>query len=205
MLGMALNLKGTPLPGGGAVIWPSKGLLLGVRRLHNLSAISGTNNAPRGTTINRLYLIPWVLAIEAAIDQLSIRVSTAAGAGGRARLGMYKAAASQLPGDLLVDAGEVVTDVVGKKDRAVNLVLTPGLYWAALHIGVSNPSLNGVPESAAWIGSPIGVGDSDSQLNGNGNSMTAQDVAYGPLPLNVVPGAVENTGLPNIWARFALA
>ncbi len=71
------------------------------------------------------------------LDRLAIRVTTVAGAGKKARLGIYAPTSDKdlLPSALVLDAGEVAIDALGMQAASIAQDLTAkGLYWIALTV-----------------------------------------------------------------------
>jgi len=93
------------------------------------------NSLGGGTvTQNRLYYTPFYVDKETTFDRIGLNVSSATS--GNARLGVYAVDPdTNLPGDLILDAGTVDTSTTGVKEITINLTLQQGFYYLA---GVSN-------------------------------------------------------------------
>jgi len=79
-------------------------------------------------TANLMRAIPFICPKTITLDRISVNVTT--GATGKARLGIYKAGTNINPVDLILDAGEVDTAVLGTKTITINQTLEGNnLYW----------------------------------------------------------------------------
>lgn len=153
------------------------------------------NGTTTTLTADRMYSLPFMVMAEETFDRICIHVSTASGAGTKARLGIYYNDAGK-PGARLLDAGEVATDSTGSKEITISQVLPPGLYWLVV-LAQSTPAVYG---PIATVGL-IGVGTIGTAGNGNAIYITTQ--AYGVLPdphTTPVPG---NNVSPGITLRRA--
>lgn len=161
--------------------------------------------AGNGFTIDILYATPFALGRDATIDQLAMRTSTAAGAGGVARFGIYGCDANLNPTALIVDGGEVTTDVLNtQRTVTVYTPLRAGIYWAAFTSGVANPTMITCNVSGFIGGSIIGFTD------GSLSSMVAAGIsvarAYAALPAAWPAGSAPlGAGVfpPLVYARFS--
>lgn len=166
-MGVAV-LRGPAAAGGTP---PARAKGLGV----TFHAFPGTYPFARSTisfTVDRVYYEPWRVEAAITLDQLSVRVMTAA-ASGVARLGIAEATQDWQPGALVLDAGEVSTATTGHKAVAISQALEPGLYLGLVLCGVAAPILD------TWqCASPLGirgdVGNYVEQING--------PQAYGAFP-----------------------
>lgn len=81
---------------------------------------------------NNMYLVPFFTAKELTIQAIGIMVNVAAGAGAKARLGVYQDdGAGGL--SLALDAGQVPIDVATAQSvTGLSLTLAPGFWWRAL-------------------------------------------------------------------------
>jgi hypothetical protein len=113
----------------------------------------------------------------ATLVELGIRVNTASAAGTKARLGLYaeRSSSDPLPGALILDAGEVLTDAAAYVAATISQAITAGTpYWLAVNFQ-STPTVMNVPGAGA--GAPLGY------LNTGGAIATILRVlAYGPMP-----------------------
>jgi len=81
---------------------------------------------------NRVNYFPIRVSTPITIDAIVIEVTTAAGAGSKARLGIYNADRNWQPTSLVVDAGEVAVDAIAVVSKAVSQVLPAGRYLLAI-------------------------------------------------------------------------
>jgi hypothetical protein len=85
--------------------------------------------ATGATTLEQLRCVPFVVGRTTTFDRIAIEVTTA-GAGGTVRLGIYSDT-DGIPGEVVLDAGTVVTSALGVKEIIIDQELSPGLYWLA--------------------------------------------------------------------------
>ena len=69
---------------------------------------------------------------------VEVRIATISG---RARIALYSDVAGK-PGDLIVDAGEILTASTGYASRPLELLLDPGMYWMAIAVNTSTTLRN---------------------------------------------------------------
>lgn len=100
---------------------------------------SGQYTGPAGTystsgeVVDRVYYTPIFVPRRTTFDRIAVdHTSTAAGAGGVQRLGIYSTASGDKPGTLILDAGTVdMTTAPALKAITISQTLNPGLYWLA--------------------------------------------------------------------------
>lgn len=126
---------------------------------------------------NRLYVAPVVVVRNMTIDRIAIDV-TAGDAGKKARLGIYKDNGSGVPGDLLLDAGEVDVSDVETDEITISgdQVMLRGLYWLAV-ISDGTPSMFGPDKTKPPI-TVTGISTNFSKRLGE----VFVDHTYGTLP-----------------------
>ena len=139
-----------------------------------------------GAAIGGLYAVPLPIAKAVVLDEIGIEVSGAAAAGGAARLGIYATDEDGLPGDLLIDAGAVVTDATGFQSvTGLALPLYVGWWWAAAYFYTAAPG------SVRGSGSTVALG-----------SREPTDVTAGLVGLSSPGwGSTWVGGLPSRWPR----
>lgn len=151
-----------------------------------------TTNAP---ALNTMVLVPVLVQGRRTFDQIACEVSTAGGAGGLTRLGIYEADANGLPWSLILDAGTVANTTTGAKTLVINQTLGPGLYWLAIVNQTAAATYRAISASqiivpATSLGNNSGVGYSHS------------GAVSGGLPAAFTYSAVV-TGAPRVALRFA--
>lgn len=119
---------------------------------------AGISNATVLTTVavavSTLVAIPFV-ATASAVTGLAFRVSTASGANGKGRVGIYDSLGSRTglmyPGSLVKDGGEFSVSSTGvKSTTSLTVNLTEGaLYFAAYICGTAAPTVVAIPPSGA--------------------------------------------------------
>lgn len=102
---------------------------------------SGSDVAPAAGVLGAQALI---LGTSTTLTDLWVQVGTAGDIGSRFRLGVYTNRSGDFyPDSLLVDAGTVPADVVGRQGiTGLTLALKPGVYWLA---GVSQSFVTTAP------------------------------------------------------------
>lgn len=153
--GAAADVIATPTYSGPTLLWQAPGW----------DASGGS--ATFGFTADRDYYFPIALTCDATVTALAIDVSTAAGAGATARIGIYPADASWQPGSLSVDAGTVAIDSTGIKSvTGMSTALTAGRYLLAINHSSSSAVLrciSGSPPGAFTV-SGLGSGNIQAML-----------------------------------------
>ena len=94
--------------------------------------------------LNSLRAFPFFSVRAGTIDRLCFRVTTAAAAGGLARMGIYQATGETnlYPNNLIVDTGTISTTTTGIKNFTVNVALAANtLYWFVINFGTAAPSI----------------------------------------------------------------
>lgn len=85
-----------------------------------------------GASAGSIYYTPIYVDGSTAFDRICINVTTAGAASTLARLGIYRAdATNEAPGTLVVDAGTVDVATTGEKLATISQTLTSGMYWLA--------------------------------------------------------------------------
>lgn len=127
-----LTMIGAPIPGAGVIS--------GSYSVAATNPGSGTSNAQGNNTLR---VCPWYLPNPVTIIRMGCEVTVIGGVGSLFRIGIYADNGNLQPGTLLLDAGTVVTDVVGVPEVTTSLALQPGLYWigGALQNAASQPTV----------------------------------------------------------------
>jgi hypothetical protein len=116
--------------------------------------VAGTSVSAVALTADTLYAIPFLVNKTNTFDRISIDVTAAAAAGKKARLGIYQSnTATQLPGTLLLDAGEVAVDAIATVEITISQALSAGLYYLAV-VSDGTPTLqaNAAASATAYLG-----------------------------------------------------
>jgi len=143
------------------------------------TAILGAT-ATMALTANTIYAFPFLVVRKSRWDRMNIVVTTAA-SGTKVRIGIYTDR-DLYPHQLIVDAGEVLTDSTGSKDALIDVVLEPGLYWLVM-LSNGAPTLGGIApgNTFAILG--------QSNVNTLGNNSWRGSFTYGVLPQTFPSGA----------------
>lgn len=98
---------------------------------YNLAEGGDSSQTPLNNT---MYATRLPVAKPCTLDRIGIEVTIVGEAGSLLRLGIYRDDATQgnYPGSLLLDAGTVVGDVIGRKEVTISQALAVGLYWVVV-------------------------------------------------------------------------
>ena len=143
---------------------------------------------------NLMYAMPFYVNESHAYDRIAVHVTTLK-AGSNIQLGIYADSAG-VPGDLILDAGNVSGASTGGKEININQTLARGWYWLAA-VSDNTPTLRTYQGSSmfGWLGATTGV-----DTTYYGGMSVAQ--GYGALPTPFTAGAVLTaTGVPRIMLR----
>jgi len=148
---------------------------------------AGTLSIP----VDTINLVPFFVPRDIHIDRLAFIVTTAGGAGSKARVGIYNATqvAPFVPTTLIVDGGEFDSTAINGKIANVDVTLLGGLlYFAAVFTGVNAPTVrSGGNLSIPLLGYLLNAASTaTTPITG---IKLAQ--AYGALPI-IMPAAVSS-------------
>jgi hypothetical protein len=169
--------------------------------------IAGMTNALALSTatpaLNELKAIPFFCEKTISIDRLTINVTSAASAGGVARVGIYNNTSEDnpYPSSRIVDSGEIATDSTGVKDITITPVTLVGgnLYWFVYLPGVATATVRSLA-----LGGTIPIFGLDTTMGTGVGSMWNPSLAYGALPSTYTAGgSVTSQNPPAIGFRIA--
>lgn len=155
--------------------------------------------AASAITINIIYLVPVYIPARTTITKLGFQVTTAASAGGLARLGIYRAQ-NGAPSDLIIDAGTVATTTTGAKEITINTRLDSGTYFIAANFNIAC-SVNF--HSGAAAQRTAMYGQSTPTTTGAGlENATYIAAAFAAFPsTGVAPVFAATQAEPHLWFR----
>jgi len=152
-------------------------------------------------SVDQLLAMPFYAGFGGTVDTVAFNITTGAGAGGKARCGIYDSDNSGLglaPRNLLIDGGEFDATVTGLKSTTVSVAMREGeTYWLVFLCGVNAPTVTTF--TSGW------------HVFGRDNTFAAQSAlvktgfAYAALPASF-PSPVtgfSNPGTPLVCVRFA--
>ncbi len=144
------------------------------------------------SAIGSLRAFPFYVPKTIKVDRIAMKVTTAASAGGVARMGIYADDGTCFPGARVVDGGEVAVDSTGVKESTIDVTLRGGkLYWLVVICGVATGTkVQGIPIGSV-MGGVLGI---DNSLTGNTITGWASVQTYGALP------ATYPTATVSVWA-----
>ncbi len=143
-----------------------------------VASATATLAASAGT----LYAVPIFAPRFGTIDRIAYEVTTAGGAGGVGRQGIYAATSETnlYPSALVVDGGEHVVTSTGMKISTVAVTLEPDvLYWGVVLFGTNAPTVRTTAASET-LWSPIGLDLATSTQIWD--TMFTRSQTYGALP-----------------------
>lgn len=82
-------------------------------------------------TNNRLRAVPFFVPGPVTISRIGAEVTAIGEAGSKVRLGIYADNGTGMPGQLVVDAGQIAGDSATVQELTVSAAIGPGWYWAA--------------------------------------------------------------------------
>jgi hypothetical protein len=120
--------------------------------------------------VDEVRLVPFLVTRPTFLDRIAFVTTVLSGAGGLARIGIYRAIQTPpfLPGLLLVDSGAIAVDA-GNGGKITNtvLMLQPGWHWAAYTCGVSAPTIRNLASIAGgWAGLEVVAGATTVNVGG---------------------------------------
>lgn len=188
----------TTSSGGGSspVIHP--GYRSGIYYPHS-SYVSGvSNNTP--IPQSAIAYTPMIIYSAVTIDRIGLNVSTAV-SNALCRLAIYSNV-SALPGNLIVDAGELDCSTIGGKEIPVSLTLSPGVYWFAGTV----PTTNSVPNITIISSNFSNVSVlGQSSISTNSNCVLRQgSYTYAAYPSTAPVNSLSyfvNNNCPLFWFR----
>ncbi len=158
-----------------------------------------TNLGSQSIAAHYLFVSYFLVGASVNFDRIAVRNTSAATAGGRARLGIYTIGQNGQPTNPIVDAGEIATDTTGDKLSAIDQTLGSGWYGlvsifnnTCSVLGTNNSGYMGL--QAYWGR----AGDPNFGLIGR----SGVPMSYGVLPATL-PGAIttDNNSSPIISLR----
>lgn len=165
-----------------------------------VNQVAPTTPAP---AINVLRAYPVWIPKTITVDRIAFEVTTAAGAGGKARVGIYSSTSETdpKPAALKVDGGEYNVESTGVKETTISTQLVgPAIYWFCYLCGTSAPTIRGMPAGAVLP--LLGMA---STFGANLNTCVTRSFSYAALP-DPFGTPVEATGnVPLIGVRIASA
>ena len=154
-------------------------------------------------TVDLMHLTPIAIRRACTLDRIAC-AHVSAVASSVARLGIYSDDGTGWPGNLLLDAGTVVTSSgSGPKEIAISQAVSGGLYWTAF---VSQGGASG-PTFKTASGSNYGWLNTGAANTAEANSFTAgigaisQDGVAGALPATFSGTTARATGIVSVQVR----
>lgn len=102
--------------------------------------LDGATDATLALTLNRLYLVPFLVRGPMSVDRIAIEVTTGGSAGSVIRLGIYNSS-NGLPSTVLVDAGTVDGTGIAVVSATVAVTLQPAQVWLAAVAQTAAPTV----------------------------------------------------------------
>lgn len=149
---------------------------------------------------------PFILASSGTVDVLRVRSLGAANA--RVRFGIAQSTGAPLysVSTVLVDSGDLdaSSSAVTSTNAGLNVFLQAGtVYWGLLEPGTAAANFWGVPTTAGYASSIIGV--PDTTLSGGHITNLRFARTYGAFPpsFSTYTAAASSDAVPNIYALFS--
>jgi hypothetical protein len=168
--------------------------------LQNCSTL--TTGAP---AINEIWCVPFIPNQRIAITSIGFRVTSAGGAGSKARVGIYdmQSQSDFMPKHLIYDSGEFSTTTTGnKQNTSISVVLEPGqMYWFAYLAGTAAPTIRTIPPAGIYPLHGVGIAATVPEV---GISLTYSYAAL-PADMNLTSGRsdfVASSPIPAIFVTF---
>ena len=147
------------------------------------------------TVIDRCWVVPFEVGKTTTFDRIASEVTIVGSGGNTLRMGVYRTT-NGLPDALALDAGTSDASILGAFEKAINLQLTPGLYWLAM---VSNVGVPAEVRALGALGSKY-VGHTANPLAINYKSYRTTAGVAGALPANFGTPVADSSG-PKIFMR----
>lgn len=138
------------------------------------------------TATGRIYFSPFRARCAQSFDRIAFTNGNSVNSN-RFRLGVFEGDAAGRPGDLLIDAGElIVSDTNTETIRAIatSIDLSEGLYWLAFSCNTNSPSIHTINESSLVMGLDWYTEKGSALFDGGKYGFYATQ-AYGALPASV--------------------
>lgn len=136
-------------------------------------------------TADRAYAVPFLRAVDASIDAVAFRVSTAGASGKLAKVAVYDVGSDGLPGTKLAESGSLAVDSTGNKIGTFTAFKPPARFFCALVCDGAPIIIATASGTVGWC--PLGL---DGTLN--------------PTPFIYHAGATSIT-FPGTWTAVASA
>lgn len=139
-----------------------------------------------------LNAFPWPNEVDRTVTKMAITILTAAAAGKKARMGIYKDDGTVYPGAKVIDSGEFAIDAMGVVEvTGLSAVLEAGtLYWLCI-LTDANIVVAGFDPTYVVCGF---IGSSSNNPTATRDSTFYVAQAYGALPATY-PGSASTTHL----------
>lgn len=154
------------------------------------AGMTGCSTLTGSIAVNTLRAVPFLCPRSLTADRLAFEVTTAAGAGGVARVGIYTnlSDTSPQPDALLVDGGQFTTTGTGVKEATISQALTGNtLYWFAFVAGTAAPTCRYIDPTALWP-----IFGADTTLGGSARGMWQSTFTYAALPSTFTAGGAPS-------------
>ena len=150
--------------------------------------------ASDGNAPDLLVSVPMAYPTGTTWNRIGVDVTVAA-PGGVARLGIYSNVDGR-PGNLLLDAGFVTLDTVGKKEIVINFENPADWFWLAI---ISSQNCEVLSAVGDIDGALMGMSDPSYPQGETGGTIGA--MPYGTLPAEFPPITDDAQRPPYIWLR----
>lgn len=147
---------------------------------------------------NTLYALPFLLHRQSTFSDISAQVTTLHAS--NMRLGIY-ANSSCIPGDLILDAGEVSAGSTGIKDLTLGTYqMDPGIYWLA-SVYAGTPTVRAAGFHTAAANMPDIMSIMGIATPGSFDTRLTASLTYGALPASFGTISRASGESPGVWLK----
>ena len=147
---------------------------------------------------DRVVYVPFLLTYEGKMDALQCHVQTSGGT--VLRIGLYEKDADGLPGDIILESGNLDPSTTGVKTATfTSQFIKPDWYYVAI-CADGAPIMRGIDHNTAGIMTPIGIQSSTWRFGGH--IYEANGASWTTLPATAaVTPTWTNAGWPKVGLR----
>lgn len=163
---------------------------------HSLVGLPSATASSASAVSDRIIAIPFYFPGSATVNRIGLTITTAQ-ASSNVRLIIY-ADNNGLPGDVILDCGEIDSSSTGDKEITISQALD-GRFWVAAHIENGLIGYNTLTSSSE--GSKIFLGRAVASNLDNDSAYVYEDRSYGAASAFSLSGYGGSNNAPAIWLR----
>lgn len=165
--------------------------------------IGATSTTTNGTlAVGNFRCHSWQVTQPVTLTRIGAEVTAVGDAGSKVRLGIYADNGAGYPGALLVDAGTIAGDSATVQEIAINLKLTPGVYWVGAviqNVTTTQPTLT-CPTSSGAV-PPVTSTTTTIPTVGSARLGYVATSVTGALPTAFPPGSSNAGAVPRTFVK----